>query len=194
MVPSNIQTRSQGHLIVHRLGEERDGKGGLAGQAPTGGGDLRGAGETDQGDGGVADGGHHPWNLTDAHERAVFPEADSAQVMGAVLDVPAVADQGQQADRVCVLDPQTGDAIDRFLLHLAAANEDTLALQAKDLLGAGPVPVPRRGDRQRQPPPRAAAVPRIPALGGLPGRIAAGLGADATGEAKVAALSSSIWG
>lgn len=56
------------------------------------GGDVGGAGQAKEADGGVAQGGHHLWGVSGAGAGSVFVVCDVADPVGAVLDPPVVLD------------------------------------------------------------------------------------------------------
>ena len=97
--------------------------------------------QSGQGDGEVAQTGHHGRAVRGADARAVLIEGDVAHVMGAVLDAPMPAVEGEEPGRVGLCGGQAGDGKDGFLALPAGFELDDLALDAADLCDMGEVDV-----------------------------------------------------
>src|SRR5882672_11476715 len=67
------------------------------------GGDVGGAGEAEQADRGVAEGGHHLGSVAGTDLGAVFVVDDVADPVGAVLDSPVALDPGAPGRAVSAL-------------------------------------------------------------------------------------------
>ena len=113
----------------------------LVGEGAQGGGDIGEAEQTDQGDGEVAQTRHRGRAVAGADARAVLIEGDVAHVMGAVLDAPMPAVEGEEPGRVGLCGGQAGDGKDGFLAVPAGFELDDLALDAADLCDMGEVDV-----------------------------------------------------
>jgi len=83
----------------------------------TEGGDLRGAGAPNEGEGEIAAGGHDLRSRTAAQGGAILAKGHVAQPV-ATLDAPVAADEREQAVGVGVAGREAGDQIDGFRRRL----------------------------------------------------------------------------
>ncbi len=107
--------------------------------------------------------------------------------MGAVLDVPMSAVEGQELRGGGTFRRETGQAVDDLVADLAGAPLDDPPLNAEDLLYAGPGEVVVQGGGGGQAALLDPTVPRVPDR-------ARGEGAVDGGAVNTVAMSCSSWG
>jgi hypothetical protein len=106
----------------------------LSGVVSWGGGDVGRAGQAEQADRGVGEGGHDLWGVAGADLRTVFVEDDVADPVGAVLDAPVALDPGREGGRWWAAVAGGGDHVDDLEGGLSLAGEG--AGDLSDLGGA----------------------------------------------------------
>ena len=79
---------------------------------PEGLGDVGDAGQAEQADGQVPQGGHDLWAVAGAGLAEVFAECHVANPVQAVLDAPVSAEPGRELVRAGLVGGQVGDGVD----------------------------------------------------------------------------------
>ena len=147
----------------------------LMGEGAQGAGDIGEAKQAGQGDGEVAQSSHHGRPVADADARAVLIEGDIPYVVGAVLDPPLAAVEGEQFVGISLGRCQAGDGKDGLVASLAGLQFRDLALDAADLRDMGEVDVVVEGRAGEQTPLLQAAVTLIEGLGAQGGNAPASM-------------------
>jgi hypothetical protein len=135
------------------------------GEGAQGAGDIGEAQKARERDGEVAQRGHHGWAVAGADAGVVLGEGDIADIVGAVLDPPLAAVQGEELVRISLCRSQAGDGKDGLLALLAGLQFRDLALDAADLRDMGEVGVVVEGRAGEQTSVLQAAVAFIEGLG-----------------------------
>src|SRR6266542_1521412 len=86
----------------------------MSGVMSEGLGDVGPAGQSQQADGGVADGGHDLGCCSGADLGAVFVVGDITHPVEAVLDAPVTLDPGSEVGRLCAAGVGGGDQVDHL--------------------------------------------------------------------------------
>jgi hypothetical protein len=108
-------------------------------------GDVAGAGQTEQGDRQIAEGGHHLRACARADAGAIFIEGDVADPMQAILNRPLAATQTEQACGGGARGGQTAQAIHGFAPVFVGNEFGDLASEGENLRGVREVEVIAQG-------------------------------------------------
>lgn len=119
--------------------EQAQGQPAIGSQAAEGGSDVLRAGQAQQADGEVAQGGHDPRAGLSADLLAIFVIRHVPHIVGAVLDGPVPAVEVKQPCRRGLLWRQAGDAVDDFDSALAACEVEPFTGQPEDLAAVGEI-------------------------------------------------------
>ena len=128
-------------------------------------GDIGEAEQAGQSDGEVAQTGHHGRSVADADARAVLSKGDIADRVGAVLDCPLTAVEGQESVGISLGRWQAGDGEDGFVAVFAGLQLGDLALDAANLRDIGEVDIVVEGRTGEQATVFQASVALIEGLG-----------------------------
>ena len=107
---------------------------------PLGRGQIRPVEKINESQDDIVECGEHEGCLTNGHATGIFAQGHIAAPvgcpLGAIFNVPVLADQGQEVKRGCLLWSEGGQAIDEFLGGFAQATHS--AFELKDLCDLGP--------------------------------------------------------
>lgn len=142
----------------------------LLGKGAQGAGDIGKAAQSGQSDGEVSQTSHHGRSVADADAGVVFGEGDIADIVGAVLNPPLAAVEGEELARISLRRWQGGDGEDGFVASFAGLQFGDRALDATDLCDIREVDVVVEGRGGEQTAVLQAAVALIEGLGAPGGK------------------------